>query len=125
MDAHAAEGGHLPELFAKNLTGGLVEEALAVHDAGDAVIDRIARLGWDLDSGFTHTGQENRTFRISNLRSHFQPVPVTVSMVQGGQKGVSGCFGQCHKGSKSQKKSTEPTAAELLLGEVASQSESG
>ncbi|HOR78473.1 MAG TPA: hypothetical protein PLG04_06695, partial [Anaerolineaceae bacterium] len=35
--------------------------ALTVHDAGDAVIDRIPRLGWDLDSGFTHTSQKIAT----------------------------------------------------------------
>jgi hypothetical protein len=41
------------------------------------VIDRIARFNRDLDSGFTHTTQENRPAIISNLHSHFQPVPVT------------------------------------------------
>ena len=71
MDANAAELGHLPKLFAKDLTGGFVEEALTVHDAGDAVIDRIAGLGRDLDSGFAHTGQETRPSTISNLHSHF------------------------------------------------------
>ena len=71
MDVNAAEGGHLPKLFAKNLAGRLVEETLTVHDAGDAVIDRIAGVGWDLDSGFAHTVQENCPAIISNLRSHF------------------------------------------------------
>ena len=66
VDVDTAEGGDLPELFAKHLAGGFVEEALTVHHAGDAVIDGIAGLGWDLDSGFTHTGQEISRPRISN-----------------------------------------------------------
>ena len=41
-----AELGDLPKLFAEDFAGGLVEETLTVHDAGDAVIDRIAGLGW-------------------------------------------------------------------------------
>ena len=77
VDVDTAEGGDLPELFAEDFAGWLVEEALTVHHAGDAVIDGIAGLGWDLDSGFAHIGQENRPDTISNLRSHFQPVPVT------------------------------------------------
>ena len=71
MNAHATELGDLPELFAKHLAGGFVEETFTVHDAGDAMIDGIAGLGWDLDSGFTHTDQENRIATISNLRSHY------------------------------------------------------
>ena len=71
MDAHAAELSDLPKLFAENFAGWFVEEALTIHDAGDAVIDRITRLNRDLDSGFTHTTQENRIATISNLHSHF------------------------------------------------------
>ncbi len=71
MNAHAAKLGNLPELFAKHLAGRFVEEAFTVHDAGDAVVDGIAGLGWDLDSGFAHTAQGNRPAAISNLRSHF------------------------------------------------------
>ena len=71
VDVDTAEGGDLPELFAEDFAGWLVEEALTVHHAGDAVIDGIAGLGRDLDSGFTHTGQETSRPRISNLRSHF------------------------------------------------------
>jgi len=69
--ANTAEGGDLPELFAEDFAGWLVEEAFAVHHAGNAVIDRIARIHRDLDSGFTHTGQETSRPRISNLRSHY------------------------------------------------------
>ena len=71
MDAHAAELNDLPKLFAKHLAGRFVEEAFTVHDAGDAVIDRITGLYRDLDSDFTHTAQEDRIATISNLRSHF------------------------------------------------------
>jgi hypothetical protein len=71
VDLDAAELGDLPELFAEDFAGGLVEQTLTVHDAGDAVIDRIARLDRDFDSGFAHTAQENRIATISNLRSHF------------------------------------------------------
>ncbi len=77
VDSNAAKLGHLPELFAKHLAGRLVEDTFAIHHAADAVIDRIARFNRDLDSGFTHTTQENRPAIISNLHSHFQPVPVT------------------------------------------------
>ena len=71
VDVNTAEGGDLPELFAEDFAGWLVEEAFAVHHAGNAVIDRIARIHRDLDSGFTHTGQETSRPRISNLRSHY------------------------------------------------------
>ncbi|OQB94404.1 MAG: hypothetical protein BWX86_01468 [Verrucomicrobia bacterium ADurb.Bin122] len=77
MDAHAAEGSDLPELLAEDFASRLVEEAFTVHDAGDAVIDGIARIHRDLDSGFTHATQEIRSTIISNLCSYFQPVPVT------------------------------------------------
>jgi len=71
VDAHAAEGSDLPELFTENLAGRFVEETLTVHDAGDAVVDGRGGLGGDFDSGFAHNGQENRRVRISNLRSHY------------------------------------------------------
>ena len=79
----AAEGSDLPELFAKDLAGRLVEEALTVYHASDAVIDGIARVHRDLDSGFTHATQEIRSNIISNLRSYFQPVPTTDDSGQG------------------------------------------
>jgi len=71
VDAHAAEGSDLPELLAEDFASRLVEETLTVHHASDAVIDGIARIHRDLDSGFTHTTQETSRCRISNLRSHF------------------------------------------------------
>ena len=75
MDVNAAEGGHLPKLFAKNLAGRLVEEAFAVHDAGDAVIDGIAGVGWDFDSGFTHGTQEIRSTQNQQLTQPFSACP--------------------------------------------------
>ena len=75
MDVNAAEGGHLPKLFAKDLAGRLVEEAFTVHDAGDAVIDGIAGVGWDFDSGFTHGTQEIRSTQNQQLTQPFSACP--------------------------------------------------
>lgn len=57
-DLDAAKLRHLPELLTQYLFGCVVEEVLAVHRAGDAVVDcfRVPRL--DLDSRRSH-GREN------------------------------------------------------------------
>ena len=75
VDVNTAEGGDLPELFAEDFAGRLVEEALTIHDPSDAVIDRIAGLGWDFDSGFTHGTQEIRSTQNQQLTQPFSACP--------------------------------------------------
>jgi hypothetical protein len=75
VDVDAAEFGDLPELFAQNFAGRFVEEAFAVHDAGDAVIDGIAGLGRDLDSGFAHKAPRNAPRHNQQLTQPFSACP--------------------------------------------------
>ena len=75
MDAHAAEGSDLPELLAEDFASRLVEETLTVHHASDAVIDGIARIHRDLDSGFTHATQEIRSTQNQQLTQPFSACP--------------------------------------------------
>jgi hypothetical protein len=53
-DMHPAIVGHLPKLPAEDFLCGIVEQTLAVHRPGHAMVNSLALGGGDLDARSSH-----------------------------------------------------------------------
>jgi hypothetical protein len=53
-DLNSAKIGDLPELFAQNLLGRIVQDSFAVYRAGHAMVNRLSHLRLNFDARHSH-----------------------------------------------------------------------